>query len=117
MTSLGSSEISRDFSSLSSLTGETCSGFSARESSFFLGVLTAFSFVSVLAFFFGFFSLLVSVYTLILVFLQFLCFGVRLTVPSVLATTHEGTGWACLSAWERCFFFPEGLFRATAKLS
>jgi len=92
MTSLGSSEISSSFSSLSSLTGETCSSFLARESSFFLGVLTAFSFVAVLAFFFGFLSLLVTVYTLILVFLQFLCFGVRLTFPEVFATTHEGTG-------------------------
>jgi hypothetical protein len=101
MTSLGSSEISSDFSSLSSLTGETCSGFLARESSFFLGVLATFSFVSVLAFFFGFLSLLVRVYTLILVFLQFLCFGVRRTFPEVLATTHEGTGWACLRAWDR----------------
>jgi len=106
MTSFGSSEISSeissDFSSFSSLTRETCSGFSARESSFFfLGVLTVFSFVSVLAFFFGFFSLLVSVYTLIFVFLQCLCFGVRRTFPEVLATTHEGTGWACLRAWDR----------------
>ncbi len=102
MTSLGSSEISSSLSSLSSLTGDSCSGFSARESSFFfLGVLTAFSFESVLAFFFGFFSLLVSVYTLIFVFLQFLCFGVRRTFPEVFATTHEGTGWACLRAWDR----------------
>jgi len=102
MTSLGSLAISSDFSSLSSLTGETCSGFSARESSFFfLGVLTAFSFESVLAFFFGFLSLLVSFYTLIFVFLQCLCFGVRRTFPEVFATTHEGTGWACLRAWDR----------------
>src|SRR6266487_4344230 len=108
MTSLGSLAISSDFSSLSSLTGESCSGFSARESSFFflgvlgvLGVLTAFSFESVLAFFFGFLSLLVSIYTLIFVFLQCLCFGVRRTFPEVFATTHEGTGWACLRAWDR----------------
>jgi hypothetical protein len=43
----------------------------------------------------------VSVYTLIFVFLQFLCLGVRRTFPSVFATTHEGTGWACLRAWDR----------------
>jgi hypothetical protein len=34
----------------------------------------------------------VRVYTLILVFLQCLCFGVRRTFPEVFATTHEGTG-------------------------
>ena len=110
MSSCAIPEMSSGSSSICSFSGETSSGFSARESSFFfLGVLTAFSFVSVLAFFFGFFSLLVSVYTLILVFLQCLCLGVRRTLPEVFATTHEGTGWACLSAWDRCFFFPDGL--------
>jgi hypothetical protein len=117
MSSFASSGISSGFSSIFSFGAETSSGFSTRESSFFFETLTFSSFEEVFAFFFGFFSLLVSVYTLILVFLQFLCFGVRLTLPSVLATTHEGTGWACLSAWERCFFFPEGLWRAMAKLS
>src|SRR3989442_658687 len=34
-------------------------------------------------------------------FLQCLCFGVRRTFPEVFATTHEGTGWACLRAWDR----------------
>jgi hypothetical protein len=38
---------------------------------------------------------------LIFVFLQCLCFGVRRTFPEVFATTHEGTGWACLRAWDR----------------
>jgi hypothetical protein len=76
--------------------------------------LEPFSFFGAFGFFsfFSFFSLLVSFYTLIFVSLQCLCFGVRRTVPSVFATTHDGTGWACLSACERCFFFPEGLCRA-----
>jgi len=100
MSSFLSSFVSSGVSSIS-FAGETSSGFSTRESSFFFGVLTAFSFEEVFAFFFGFFSLLVSVYTLILVFLQFLCLGVRRTFPSVFATTQEGTGWACFSACER----------------
>src|SRR6266566_5219297 len=51
-------------------------------------------------------------YTLIFVSRQCRCFGFRRTLPSVLATTHDGTGWACFKAWDRCFFFPEGLLRA-----
>jgi len=109
MASFASSEISSGFSSISSFTSDTSSGFSTRESSFFFEALTASFFGVAFAFFFGFLSLLVSVYTLILVFLQCLCLGVRRTLPEVLATTHEGTGWACLRAWDKCFFFPEGL--------
>ena len=109
MSSCTISEMSSGFSSICSFSGETSSGFSTRESSFFFEVLTASFFEVAFAFFFGFFSLLVSVYTLIFVFLQCLCLGVRRTLPEVFATTHEGTGWACLSAWDRCFFFPEGL--------
>jgi hypothetical protein len=117
MSFSATSEISSGFSSISPFSAETSSGFSTRESSFFFEALTASSFEAVFAFFFGFFSLLVSLYTLILVFLQCLCLGVRRTCPSVFATTHDGTGWACLRAWERCFFFPDGLWRATARLS
>src|SRR5207245_320835 len=95
---LDSSETFSSFSSICSFSGETSSGFSTRESSFFFEVLTASFFEVAFAFFFGFFSLLVGFYTLIFVFLQCLCLGVRRTFPSVFATTHEGTGWACLRA-------------------
>ena len=116
-----SSGISSGLSSSSGLRGSIASGRSKIGSSFSSSGLAAFFFSlgEPFAFFgfLGFLSLLVSVYTLILVSLQFRCFGVRRTFPSVLATTHEGTGWACFRACERCFFFPDGLCRAIVTLS
>src|SRR6266540_1372965 len=91
--------------------GSSFSSGTSRDAS--LGA--PFSFFGFLGFFsfFSFFSLLVGFYTLILVSRQCLCLGVRRTFPSVFATTQDGTACACFSAWDRCFFFPDGLCRAT----
>jgi hypothetical protein len=117
---LASSGSSSGLSSISVLSGSGSSGFSRTASSissfgsldFFL-LSEPFSFFSFFPFsFLGFFSLLVGFYTLIFVSLQWRRLGVRRTLPSVLATTQDGTGCACFNACERCFFLPEGLCRA-----